>query len=150
MVAELSSLPEPDPSDLDWDSEASPQELGRVNDLAYGYPEGEGLAAVIGQPPAAFSPRSYRARSGGRTAAVLQTVDLGSDCAVWWVATLPEERGRGLASRLLSVALAEARERGMETTSLQASMLGRGVYERVGYELVARLRLHERRLGSAG
>jgi GNAT superfamily N-acetyltransferase len=82
-------------------------------------------------------------------AAVLQTADVGSDCLIMWVATLPGHRGKRLASRLLAMALGEARERGMKTTTLQASMLGRRVYERLGYRLISTLRLHERRLGSA-
>jgi len=147
MFADLNELPAADPGDLDWDASATAEELGRVNDLAYGYPYDEGVSAGIGEP-AGLAPRSYRARVGGEVASVLQTADVGSDCLIMWVATLAEHRGRRLTSRLLEVALRDARERGMRTTSLQASMLGRGVYERLGYELVASLRLHERRIGS--
>ncbi len=145
MVAELSEMPPADLGDLDWDAEATPEEVGRINDVAYGYPRDQGLSTAIGEPPAEFATRSYRARVGGEVAAVLQTADIGSDCVVMWVATLPEHRGKGLASRLIQAALTGARGRGLETTSLQASMLGRGVYERIGYELVAPLRIHERR-----
>lgn len=146
MAAELASIPPADLGDLDWDAQAAPGEVGRINDLAYGYPREQGLSAAIGTPPAELSPRSYRARVEGEVACVLQTLDIDADCLVIWVATLPEHRGRRLASRLLLAALEEARERGLETTSLQASMLGRGVYERIGYELIAPLRIHERRL----
>jgi GNAT superfamily N-acetyltransferase len=149
MVAELGELPRHDLEGLDWDAEATPEEVGRVNDLAYGHPPGEGISGAIGAPPVSLNPISYRAREGGEVAAVLQTVDVGTDMLVTWVATLPEHRGKGLASRLLSAALEAGRERGLETTSLQASMLGRGVYERLGYETVAPLRLHERRVVSA-
>jgi ribosomal protein S18 acetylase RimI-like enzyme len=145
MVADLSELAAPELGELDWDAEATPEEVGRINDIAYGYPSGEGLSAAIGQPPPELNARSYRARAAGEVAAVLQTADIDGDCVVMWVATLPEHRGRRLASRLLQAALADARARGLETTSLQASMLGRGVYERIGYELVAPLRIHERR-----
>lgn len=145
MAMELSGLPRADLGDLDWDASADPGELGRVNDLAYGYPQGQGLSGVIGAPPAGYSVRSYRARVGGETASVLQTVDVGDDCLIVWVATLSEHRGKALATRLLHAALAEAAERGLRTTSLQASMLGRGVYQRLGYEAIAPLRLHERR-----
>ena len=148
MIADLEDLAAGDPGDLDWDASASSEELGRVNDVAYGYPSDEGLSAGIGEPNG-LAPRSYRARAGGEVAAVLQTADVGSDCLVMWVATLPEHRGQQLASRLLAAALGDARERGMTTTTLQASMLGRGVYERLGYRLISTLRLHERRPGSA-
>jgi len=148
MYADLAEIAAPDLGDLDWDSGASAEEIGRVNDLAYGYAEGEGIAAALGGAPEGFPGRAYRARSGGEVASVLETIDVGTDCVVVWVATLPEHRGKRLASRLLGEALAEARERGLETTTLQASMLGRGVYERLGYELVAPLQLYERRVGS--
>ena len=147
MFADLSELPAADPGDLDWDASATAEELGRVNDLAYGYPFDEGVSAGIGEP-AGLAPRSYRARVAGEVASVLQTADVGSDCLIMWVATLAQHRGQRLTSRLLGAALQDARERGMQTTSLQASMLGRGVYERLGYELICPLRLHERRLGS--
>jgi len=147
MHANLAEVGKTDLGDLDWDSDASAEEIGRVNDFAYGYPEGEGVAPALGAP-GGFAVRCYRARSEGELAAVLATLDIGSDCVIIWVATLPEHRGRRLASRLLAAALGEARERGLETTTLQASMLGRGVYERLGYELVAPLQLYERRVGS--
>jgi GNAT superfamily N-acetyltransferase len=57
----------------------------------------------------------------------------GADAVVIWVATLPEARNRGIARRLMLHALHEAREDGAETTTLQASKLGRPVYERLGY-----------------
>ncbi len=149
MFLDLATLAPADPGDLDWDAQAEPAEIGLVNDLAYGYPEGEGVAEAIGQAPAEFAVRSYRARVAGRTACVLQTIDVEDDCLISWVATLPAHRGKGLASRLLCVALAEAVARGRATSTLQASMLGRAVYQRLGYETIAPLRLHEWRVGSA-
>lgn len=145
MAMDLAELGELDPGDLDWDSGASPEEVGRVNNSAYGYPDGEGVSSAIGPPPPGTEVRSYRARAGGEVASVLQTIDIGSDCLISWVATLPEHRGGGLASRLLGAALGEARARGLRTSTLQSSMLGRGVYERLGYSLVLRLALFERR-----
>ena len=53
-------------------------------------------------------------------------------------------RGRRLASRLLTAALLEARERGMKTSSLQASALGSPIYERLGYRTYFRFHIMER------
>jgi predicted GNAT family acetyltransferase len=49
------------------------------------------------------------------------------------VATLPEHRGRGLASAIVERLLADARDRGMRTGTLQASKAGAPVYERLGF-----------------
>ena len=57
--------------------------------------------------------RLYQARVDGEPVCVLGTLDDGDDCGVYFVATLPEHRGQGLARRLLHAALAEARERGL-------------------------------------
>jgi GNAT superfamily N-acetyltransferase len=145
MCLDLDALDAADPGDLDWDAQATGEEVGLINDIAYGHAPGEGLSPAIGSPAPGIETRSYRARVDGAPACVLQVTDVGSDCMVSWVATRPEHRGLGLASRLLHVALAEARGRGARTSTLQASMLGRGVYERIGYRVAFRFGLYERR-----
>ena len=45
----------------------------------------------------------------------------------------------------MAAMLAEARERGLATSSLQASAMGEPVYAAMGYEPCFRLRLYERR-----
>lgn len=133
-----------DPGDLDWDAEASFRELGTVNDAAYGTPDA-GLAPALAAAPDGLPIRLYRARVGGETASVLATIDHGEDLGIYFVATPEEHRGRGLASRLMTAALLEGQERGMRTSSLQASAKGEPVYERLGYERDFRLQLYERR-----
>ena len=53
---------------------------------------------------------------------------------------VPEARGRGIAGKLLAHALADAAERGLETSTLVATPLGRPVYERLGYREFGRSR----------
>ncbi|MEU1371549.1 GNAT family N-acetyltransferase [Streptomyces sp. NPDC005803] len=60
---------------------------------------------------------------------------------IYVVGTLKEYRGRGIGAALTAAALNEGRERGMRTGSLQASRMGTPVYERMGFEEVARYRL---------
>jgi len=57
---------------------------------------------------------------------------------------LPEARGRGIAGHLLAHALADAAERGNETSTLIATKLGRPVYERVGFEALDTFEMWER------
>lgn len=145
MLLDLDQLPAPELGDLDWDADASPQEVGRINDLAYGHPEGRGYEPAIAQTSPGHGVRLYRARVDGESASVLETVDVGSDCMVAWVATLERFRGRALARRLLHAALAEARDRGIATSTLQASQMGLPIYERLGYRTVLSLEMYERR-----
>lgn len=150
MVLRLEALTAPEPGDLDWDTRATPDEMGALNDLAYGLEPGAGMAAAFGPAPPSLGMRRYRALRGGRPACVLATMDHGDDTGVYFVATHPEERGARLASRLLGLALSEARERGQRTASLQASAMGAGLYRRLGFHDAFRLHMYERRDGAGG
>ncbi len=144
MTLELASRPPEDVGGLDWDSDATFEELGRINDLAYGYEPATGMANALLPPQHDMPIRLYRARVESETACVLGTLDVGRDAGILFVATKPELRGRGLASRLLAVALAEAEQRGMTTSSLQASALGSPIYERLGYSTCFSFHIMER------
>jgi GNAT superfamily N-acetyltransferase len=76
-------------------------------------------------------------------AAGLLLVGEGDDVGVFMVATAPEQRGRGAAALALSTALASCRERGFETSTLQASAMGRSVYARMGYRELGAYELWE-------
>ena len=118
--------------------------VARINDLAYGFEEptfGTAVVDLAAEPPL----RLYQARVDGEPVSVLGTIDDGDDCGVYLVATLKGHRGKGLARRLLHAALAEARERGLRTSTLQATKLGYPVYERLGYEAICALQMWERR-----
>ena len=101
-----------------------------MNDVAYGY--GGDFVRALGELPKEAA-NLYAALVDGRPAAGLLAVDNEGDCWITFVATLPEARGRGLATALMTQALLDARKRGCTTTSLQATKMGRPVYERLGY-----------------
>jgi GNAT superfamily N-acetyltransferase len=144
MIAPLAGLPDPEPDELDWDGAADPHVLGRINDLAYGWPEGT-FGKALGHFADVEGLRLYQARVDGDPVCVLGTYDDAGDCSIYFVATLPDHRGMGLARRLLHRALTEARERRMVTSSLQSTKLGYPVYERLGYEPICKLEMWERR-----
>jgi GNAT superfamily N-acetyltransferase len=146
MTLDLGGFEPSDQGDLDWDAEATPAELAELNDLAYGFTAPAGMGPAVTHAEAAEGVRLYRARVNGETASVLGAIDVGTDAGIFFVATPPEMRGRGLSGRLLAKALVEARERGMKTSSLQASAMGFPVYERLGYEVLYRYRLLECRV----
>jgi len=144
MIADLANVPEPDLDDLDWGAGADPPVVGRINDLAYGWPEGTFVAAMS-RFDEINGLRLYQARVDGDPVCVLGTYDNGDDCELYFVATLPDHRGKGLARRLTHRALLDARERGRAVSSLQATKMGQPVYKRLGYEPICRLQMWERR-----
>jgi GNAT superfamily N-acetyltransferase len=144
MVLELDGWQSPPIGDLDWDREGDPETFGRINDVAYGYTPETGYARAMAEPVDGYT--VYRARCEGETACVVGTLEhAGGDLGIYFVATVPEHRGKGLTSRLMAVALSEARERGLVTSSLQASAMGEPIYSTLGYRGYFRLHLYERR-----
>ena len=142
MIAELRDVEGPRPDDPEPDANPSLGDLGRVNDLAYG--TGDSFQRILGEGPA--DPRfNYVATESGRAVASVISQDHGGDCSIWWVATVPEARGRGLAAGLMRRALADGRARGCEVSTLQATSMGRPVYERLGYRGFGTIEMWERR-----
>lgn len=126
----------------DWSAEGSMEEVAIINDLAYGYEDSfrRALSGMAGEELYV-----YVANVEGKPAGGLITVDDGSNTDIGWVAVLPEARGRGLSGKLLAHALADAAERGQQTSTLVATKLGRPVYERLGYGAVGALEMWEYR-----
>jgi ribosomal protein S18 acetylase RimI-like enzyme len=147
MGAELAGVEEPDLGAIEWTAEGSSEELFTINDRAYGWVEGTWRAGLGALPDPCFI---YMARVEGDPAStVLSTdhpgLDGGPDCSVWCVGTLEADRGMGLASALMRRAMFDACRRGCATTTLQATKLGRAVYERVGYRDFGPLQMWELR-----
>ena len=142
MSLELERLRPAELGDLDYESGADPAELGPLNELAYG-PSAAGMARALTTPP--DEAVIWAARDRGTLACVMATMDHVDDLGVYFVATHPEHRGRGLASRLVTAALLDARERGLLSSSLQGSPMGRSIYTRLGYTTDFELRMYERR-----
>jgi ribosomal protein S18 acetylase RimI-like enzyme len=61
---------------------------------------------------------------------------------IFSVATLEHARGRGFGSIVTQAAMNAARDDGAEVAVLQASEMGRPVYERLGFETVASIAVH--------
>ena len=142
MILDLDRLEPPRESDPEADPEPRAADLGLVNDRAYGLTDT--FTVMLGE--GALDPaHAYIARVDGQPAASVVTHDHDGDCSVWWVAVTPEARGRGLAAGLMRRALAAARERGSEVSTLQATKMGRPVYERLGYRGLGPIEMWERR-----
>jgi GNAT superfamily N-acetyltransferase len=72
----------------------------------------------------------------GSPVAVAGCLLYGPFCWLGLVATHPDLRGRGLASRLSGHLVEWALSRGCRTVALDASIVGRPVYERLGFQAV--------------
>jgi GNAT superfamily N-acetyltransferase len=106
-----------------------PASAADLNDRAYGYGLDGFRAALAGDT----SIRWHGAYAVEEPVCCVGTIEVGDDCCVTGVATPPEHRGRGIASWLVRGALAEIRERGLRTASLQATKVGTPIYERLGF-----------------
>ncbi|HET6508439.1 MAG TPA: GNAT family N-acetyltransferase [Baekduia sp.] len=112
--------------------------VGRINDRAY--EQGDVLRPLFIAADGAPGLAAHGIRVDGAWACVLLMLRVEDDVAVHFVATESDFRRRGLASRLIRAALADARADGASTATLQASPDGLPVYERLGFRRVATLR----------
>ncbi|MFF1902443.1 GNAT family N-acetyltransferase [Kitasatospora sp. NPDC058218] len=80
--------------------------------------------------------RAWRARIGGDLAGACLTYDDGRATGVYWVATLPEQRSRGVARAVLETALAAAHLD--RPATLVATMLGEPLYRKLGFAVEGR------------
>ncbi len=110
--------------------------VGDFNDRAYGQQHRLAPLLTAIDDPAV---RSHGLRVDGAWACVMLSVRSDDDLGVQYVATDAAFRRRGLATRLVSAVLAQARDAGLRTATLTASPDGLPVYERMGFRTVATL-----------
>ena len=147
MAADLEATPpeRPEPAALeDWTAEGDLADVGAINDRAYGF-GGDWFSRALTELPTGIV-RIYVERRGGEAVGCSAIVDEGDNCEVQMVAVLPEARGSGIAGKLIAHGLADAVERGVRTSTLVATALGRPVYERLGFRPLGAFEMWERRL----
>jgi ribosomal protein S18 acetylase RimI-like enzyme len=124
---------------LDWTPRGDVADMCAVLEEAFHWPAEPAARRFAGME------HVYVARVQGRPVACVAALDRGGDCAIWNVGTREAARGRGLATALLRQALRDGRDRGCETTTLQATQMGRPVYRRLGYRELGPIDMWERR-----
>jgi GNAT superfamily N-acetyltransferase len=145
MAVDLREIERPPPGALeDWTADGDVRQVGALNDRAYTFGSDSFTRALAGLPPDELT--TYVARLDGRAVGCLMIVDHDGNADVEMVAVVPEARGHGIAGKLLAHALADAAERGLETSTLIATRMGRPVYERLGYREFGTLHMWERPL----
>jgi ribosomal protein S18 acetylase RimI-like enzyme len=127
---------------LDWERSDDVAAMCSILEEAFHWPAEPGRGIFASLPERGHI---YLARVDGEPVACVVSLDDGGDCAIWNVGTRETARGRGLATGLMRQALLDARERGCETTSLQATQVGRPVYRRLGYREMGPIEMWERR-----
>jgi GNAT superfamily N-acetyltransferase len=142
MTLDLAELPEPPEIDHRTGDDLIPV-IAEINDRAYNHDDAP-FARMFAEHPKGRT-RNYVADLDGEPAACLLILPVDGDASVYWVATLPEARGRGLASRLMHRALWDAREEGCDLSTLQATKLGEPIYARLGYKSHGALQMWEKR-----
>jgi GNAT superfamily N-acetyltransferase len=138
MVLDLAAF-EP-PAGLPELEPVTPARVGAINDAAYPWQDGSFDRAMRGS----VTTSDFHLHAA-EDACVVGIHDCDGDAGVFFVATLPEARGRGLAGRLLAAALVAARERGCDISTLQATKAGEPVYARLGYERIGEIGMWEKR-----
>ena len=147
MAADLAeSPPRRPPQDAlaDWTAQGDLADVGTINDRAYGY-GGDWFSRALTRLPDGVV-HIYVARHDGEAVGCCAAADTGSNTEVQMVAVVPEARGQGLSGKLIAHALADALDRGVRTSTLVATQLGRPVYERLGFRPLGVLEMWERRL----
>jgi GNAT superfamily N-acetyltransferase len=140
MGAEIAALDTPP---ADPTPNADLHTVGRVNDLAYGNVDARLERTLTTLEEGLL--RGYRADLNGAPAAVALALHHGGDCGVSFVATVPQARRRGLATRVMHSVLADARANGLETITLQATEQGERLYQALGLRRLGPMELWERR-----
>jgi N-acetylglutamate synthase-like GNAT family acetyltransferase len=146
MAADLVETPPRRPADgelLDWTAQGELADVGAINDRAYG-DGGDWFSRALTRLPEG-AVHIYVVHQDGAAVGCCAATDSGSNAELQMVAVVPEARGQGLSGKLIAHALADAAERGCQTSTLVATKLGRPVYERLGFRGLGVLEMWERR-----
>lgn len=142
MAVDLAALPEaaslPDDCTI-AEVHGAPQWTAWCRTFAAGY----GLPAAIGDPllralsvlPAGPGTllRHYLALLGDAPVATATLLLAGGAAGIYWVATVPEARGRGIGAAVTLAALRAGRADGMGVGVLQSTAMGVPVYRRLDF-----------------
>lgn len=119
--------------ELTIDVTEDPSTLASVNRAAFGA-RAAGIEDALTHAPPGRHLRFYRANQGAETVSVLCAIDRADVCALSFLATAPQARGRGFATALVNAAMGDAQERGCEYASVQAPTTALNLFALLGWE----------------
>lgn len=143
LIAALASMPSPEPVEgLTIETATTP--AGRAEWAALAC-DGFGLAddvrAAMSVAESTIPDGEYETQFrytgylGGKPVAVSSLVMAGGLAGIYAVATLPEARKRGIGAAMTLHATSEGKAKGADITVLQATDMGRPIYERIGFRV---------------
>jgi ribosomal protein S18 acetylase RimI-like enzyme len=145
---------------LDTSTRAMGMALGDIRrprpQIALGEPDWDAYLRLFELPPdlLAGADRSafhlVVARLDGEDAAAALAFDRGGDCGIYNVGTVEHARRRGLGTALTALLLHDARARGCQTASLQATPMAERVYASVGFRDLGRFLEYVPPAGASG
>ena len=143
MVVDVDGLPAP-AGDVEDVREAGLDEWLGVMGRSYGWSDPRAIAAWSELYRDGFGDADppwwhVVVRDGGAAVACASLFPAGESAFVTNVGTVPEARGAGHGTSATLAVLAIARRLGFRRASLTASVMGRGVYARIGFREDARL-----------
>jgi GNAT superfamily N-acetyltransferase len=115
---------------------SSDEELARYQETAFagfGFPAKNGRVFLTDRLLETPNVRLYLGTLGERPVCTSALCATGPVAGIYWVATLPEARGRGFGEAITWSAVRGGSALGCRFASLQASAMGRPVYERMGF-----------------
>ncbi len=132
--AEIRRLTEVEQVDDYWEiAAASYASLGFPPEVFGGYSNRRGLLAE--------NVAAFLAYLDGEPASIAMTIVSHGVAGIYWVGSLERARGKGLGQATTAAATSAGFELGAELASLQASPMGKPIYERMGYETLFDYRL---------
>lgn len=132
-IDELLGAPGPLPEGYAIDHRPAWDELAKVNELAYGFPEGEYDGVMSAADPAGANHLVVaRDPEGVAVASGFFTTD-GDNAPIGWIATAPQAQRLGLASAVMRAGLGVAHAAGAVTATLEATADGLPVYAKLGF-----------------
>lgn len=136
MIAEVESIASRDGVEIRRADAASWDEHVRVAAQGFGFPAS--VARKVFGPWWVGDDRytALVAREDGEPASTATVVVLDGVAGIYNVATPERFRRRGLGEAVTAAAVVEGARRGCRTATLQASAMGRPIYERMGFRTV--------------
>ncbi len=124
--------------------ESSLDAFARAAFRSFGYPEDAASMMLTPQLWARPEVEAFVGTADGEPVASAMLIVSGRVAGIYWVGTVPSARRRGFGEALTWAAIQAGRRAGCLVASLQASTMGRPVYERMGFVHVINYERYQR------